>query len=33
MIKVILFAVGFSIVFFGGIILIDKGWIHQDDFR
>lgn len=33
MIKIILFAVGFCIVFFGGIILIDRGWLHEDDFR
>jgi hypothetical protein len=33
MIKVILFGLGFCVFFFGGIILIDKGWINQDDFR
>ena len=33
MIKVILFAIGFCVFFFGGIILIEKGWLHEDDFR
>jgi len=33
MIKVLLFAIGFSMFFFGGIILIDKNIFDKDDFR
>jgi len=33
MIKILLFGLGFLVVFFGGIYLIAKGILKQDDFR
>ena len=33
MIKLVLFGLGFMIVFYGGIYLIGKGMFDKDDFR
>ena len=33
MIKVILFGLGFCVFFFGGVLLIGKGILSEDDFR
>ena len=33
MIKLVLFGLGFMVVFYGGIYLIGKGFLNKDDFK
>tara|TARA_Y100000310_G_C20143283_1_gene561266 strand:- start:285 stop:386 length:102 start_codon:yes stop_codon:yes gene_type:complete len=33
MIKLVLFGVGFMVVFYGGLYLIAKGILNKDDFK